>query len=550
VIDSGLDPIVAADAGLPPGTRVGPFVVESEIGRGGARYPSVEALRDDLVRYREGLPIRATAPGPIHRARKFVGRHRVGVLATSLVVLAIGAGAVSTWVQSQHVAREAAVSQRVKEFLVELFRSSDPDEARGDDLTARELLARGVERVEGELQSAPLAQAELLQVLGTISRELGDYQNSRRLLESAIEARLQSDPSNEVALAMVRSDLARTLTDLEEYDQAKLLGVESLDTLRSKLGVDDRTLKAATTLVIIYGEHGDYSAAEPIGRQALEMSRELHGTASREFASACVHLASALAQLGTHDEADALFRQAIELSRTHGWSDDLAFASTLSNFAASRVRIGASDEAVELFREALTIRRRYFPENDASVAEALSNLAASHLSQKNLAEAEPLFEEALAMRKAVFGEEHAKVAMTMSQLALLYFATGREALGERLLRDAALMQDRVLGAGNVQAAVTWTNLGGMLLGKGRFADAIPPLERAVPALRAALPAGHPNLTNAIMGLGRSYLGAGRTESARPLIEEAVASYEALYGADDARTQRARGVLDGLPPRSR
>ncbi|HKT61838.1 MAG TPA: serine/threonine-protein kinase, partial [Gemmatimonadales bacterium] len=43
------------------------------------RYPSTAALLEDLQRYRDGLPVRARPDTFAYRARKFAGRHRVGV---------------------------------------------------------------------------------------------------------------------------------------------------------------------------------------------------------------------------------------------------------------------------------------------------------------------------------------------------------------------------------------------------------------------------------------------------------------------------------------
>ena len=48
--------------------------------------------------------------------------------------------------------REAAASREVADFLVELFEVSDPSQSRGNSVTAREILNRGVERIGAELE--------------------------------------------------------------------------------------------------------------------------------------------------------------------------------------------------------------------------------------------------------------------------------------------------------------------------------------------------------------------------------------------------------------
>ena len=51
--------------------------------------------------------------------------------------------------------REAETARQTTAFLVDLFRISDPSEARGNSLTAREVLDKGAARVEGQLAKQP-----------------------------------------------------------------------------------------------------------------------------------------------------------------------------------------------------------------------------------------------------------------------------------------------------------------------------------------------------------------------------------------------------------
>jgi eukaryotic-like serine/threonine-protein kinase len=69
------------------------------------RYPSVDQFSADIRRHLEGLPIRARPDTPIYRASKFVRRHKVGVAAATLVVLALIGGTITTTWQA-HVARQ------------------------------------------------------------------------------------------------------------------------------------------------------------------------------------------------------------------------------------------------------------------------------------------------------------------------------------------------------------------------------------------------------------------------------------------------------------
>ena len=134
------------------------------------RYPSVEGLLADLERHREGLPVRAARPSLFYRLGKLVRRHRPAVVAGSIVALTALAGVVvALWqavaaallvasltgglavaiAQARAARREARKADEVRRFLVRVFEVSDPSRALGQSITARELLDRGAERIEG-----------------------------------------------------------------------------------------------------------------------------------------------------------------------------------------------------------------------------------------------------------------------------------------------------------------------------------------------------------------------------------------------------------------
>ena len=83
--------------------------------------------------------------------------------------------------------QEAATAGQVSDFLVGLFAVSDPSEARGTTLTARELLARGALRLEDSLRDQPQVQARLQATIGTVYTGLGLYTDAQPLLERALE---------------------------------------------------------------------------------------------------------------------------------------------------------------------------------------------------------------------------------------------------------------------------------------------------------------------------------------------------------------------------
>src|SRR5512133_1324610 len=133
------------------------------------RCDSANSLADDLQRHLVNQPVVARPPSASYRLAKFVRRHRVGVAASAVVVLALVSGAILSTVgfvtarRAQRVAaQEAAAAQQVTAFLTEIFSVNDPGRSRGDTLSARELLSRGADSVQRKLAGQPALQSRLM----------------------------------------------------------------------------------------------------------------------------------------------------------------------------------------------------------------------------------------------------------------------------------------------------------------------------------------------------------------------------------------------------
>jgi len=119
------------------------------------RYPGAADLAEDLRRFLSEQRVEARPDTVVYRLRKFVRRHRAGVAAAVVIALALVAGLAATTWQAAVARANARRAERVQEFLVGMFRGSDPTQARGRDVTARELLTAGTRRVESDLRGEP-----------------------------------------------------------------------------------------------------------------------------------------------------------------------------------------------------------------------------------------------------------------------------------------------------------------------------------------------------------------------------------------------------------
>jgi non-specific serine/threonine protein kinase/serine/threonine-protein kinase len=187
------------------------------------RYQTANALSADVRRYLNNEPVSAGPPSATYRAGKFVRRHRLGVAAATALVLLLATFAAAMAVQVRRTARERDKAERLATFMVDLFKVSDPSEARGNTITAREVLDKGAERISRELNAEPETKATLMVTIGNVYASLGLYDPGAVLLEEALRIRSLVLGRKHPEAAASMCDLAWLLLQKGDYERAESL---------------------------------------------------------------------------------------------------------------------------------------------------------------------------------------------------------------------------------------------------------------------------------------------------------------------------------------
>lgn len=91
-----------------------------------------------------------------------------------------------------YITRERERADRITEFMTNMFNVSDPSEARGNTITAREILDRSSKEVDTGLSHDPELKAQMLDVMGNVYDRLGLYSRAETLLRLAVDSRTQA----------------------------------------------------------------------------------------------------------------------------------------------------------------------------------------------------------------------------------------------------------------------------------------------------------------------------------------------------------------------
>src|SRR5688572_30462340 len=121
------------------------------------RYPSVQALANDVERYLRGEPVHARPDTFTYRAGKFVRRHRAGVALVGLLVLVSVAGVAGVLHQAQvaRLERDKAVNELRYAQAAEEFTQFLLGEQTGQPVAPQELLQRARQAVAGQFAGDP-----------------------------------------------------------------------------------------------------------------------------------------------------------------------------------------------------------------------------------------------------------------------------------------------------------------------------------------------------------------------------------------------------------
>src|SRR5688572_29394275 len=200
----------------------------------GRRYASADMMRQDIERNLTGMPVMAHRGNRRYRIEKFLRRHRVETAAAAIVTAALLTGLTVAVSQSNRASRERdraaqalAESEGVTNFLMQLFGTADNADASPVQLTALELLRRGADRAN-ELSDQPVIQARLLDVVGQMSLQLGNYDDAQRWLEQAVAIRRNTLGPQSLDLASSLIHLAQVHRVRVEWDRSQALIEEAL----------------------------------------------------------------------------------------------------------------------------------------------------------------------------------------------------------------------------------------------------------------------------------------------------------------------------------
>jgi tetratricopeptide (TPR) repeat protein len=390
-------------------------------------------------------------------------------------------------VQQRDIARRKTVTaERTVDFVKSLFEVSNPSQAKGEMITAREILDRGAKRIDQSLADEPSVKAELSTTLGEVYAQLGLFRQGE-------------------------------------------------DLIRRNLALKDVDAGSRTRQYVALGEaqsrQGHYADAFTTLSAALRLAGDPHQPRADLVPRIYTDMGDAKSGLNDDAEADRLIRKGLAAHLASVGPNDPDVARDLESLGTNDVFAGRLKEGRAHLEQAVAIRRRAQGDLHPRVSADLMNLGSIAYLQHDSKAAEGYYRSALRSATVVLGPEHPDVALTQNNLGRLLIERRDYAGANPLLEHAVSVVSRERGETFDDLAFDFDNLALVRRGMGDLADAEALLRKA---LTAAELHKHRNLAPIMVDLADVRCARGAAKDGLALIEDARPIMAKTYPKDPWR----------------
>jgi len=532
------------------------------------RYGSPAELADDIRRHLRDEPVLAGPPSTGYRARKFVRRHKGGVVAASAGLVLLIAFAATMAVQARRIAgerdradaaatqarKEAETAQRVSALMTDLFARSDPGRARGREVTVREVLDAGAEQVLRELGEEPEVQARLLATIGDSYRGLALWDRAVEILEKALDKTIAVHGENSLEAARAKSLLAYPLIHLAQYGRADSLSRESLATMRDVLKPEDPEISNPINLLAFSALRAqrETGEVETLLREALALQRQAHGETNDRVATTLDHLGWILLRQGRYPESEETLRQALQIQRRLYGDAHPRNGYILQRLGYALKNQGRYDDALACFHGSIEVAERVYPGEHPEFGYSYRAVGLTLMSKGDMEGASEWTDRAVHVMHKFLEPDNPELADTLVMHGRSLVGAGAFREADGAFAEAERIYRTAFGDSHEQVALSLRERGDVARRLGRLEEAESQLREALaiqlktagtsPALHweQSRAASAPHSTRAILAM--VLIEQGRLDVAQAEAEAAVDGLIESEGEDSRLTALARSVL--------
>lgn len=535
------------------------------------RYATPDALAADLERYRAHEPVTAGPPSQAYRMRKFVRRHRLSVVAASLLVVSLVGGAAGTtrgMLDAEHAREmlqkqlvetretneklnaEIAKTRATSDYVGDMLVSVNPWQSGTSKLLFSDVVRASGNRIDERFAGYPGIAARLHDMFVEASRALGFLFEAHRHAERAVELRGQlpvSERDEDFAsdLFAAKVSLAQCLYDRGAPREARLLLSELLAAPSSSLATTIDRLRATHALAEFTLETGRIDAAEQLAREALagwkaQASADRDPSAPLDLLRSTQLLGRVLLQGSRFEEAREVLEPCLDTAREELGADHPMTLQVRHSIAALLGSEGRTKEALNEWRAVAEVRAYVLGDLHPGTVTTVNSIAFALKDLGELGESLETLEEALGRHLDLLGEDHPRTLTVQTNLADLLRILGRFDEALPLARKTLAARERVLGMDHWETAQSMQNLAVLVKAKrSGFEEARRLYVEALEILDRTVGGDHLTTVTARVNLATLYAENHRAREGEVTLREAADGAHSIFGAEHPFTLQVR-----------
>lgn len=406
------------------------------------RYQSAMEFREDLLSFLEYRPIKARPVGLATRTYRLVRRHPgYSILSAVLLLLLLGGPLVygiqhkranvriKAALDAKNAAllraeNEAFTARQVSSYLEDIFADFYDCHARGEEVTAYDLLQRNVETMESRLVDQPRLLAELLRSVALVQGILGHTAEAENLLEKSLDTFLRVKGEDEPETLHCMLHIAEMQLRGYRLGEAQPLLEECIDKCREILGDDHPdTLRAMHLLGNLHFSESRFDEAESFYSDLLDHFVAL-GDDHPETLHYMMHIGEVYERQNRAGEAEFVLTECLKRCRGALGSEHPFSMRTMHSLGILFESKGRFRDAESCYEELWNHYRKLGDEHPEAIHYEM-HVGILYSSQERYKEAEPVLTGCLEKCRRVLGNDHPVTTRVLNSLGYLYAQTGR-----------------------------------------------------------------------------------------------------------------------------
>lgn len=367
--------------------------------------------------------------------------------------------------------------------------------------------------------------AKVMNNLGVVCNDLGEFSNALDYLQRALEIRLAVHGEENNLTATTYQNLGNTYLDSGDPNKALEYFQKALDINQKVLDSDDPALAVSyNDLGNAFYSLGDYGKALVYLEKALEIQTKIYSGGHLHTAATLNNIGMLLSDKGDYQAALDNYFKALAIQEKIVGPGHPDIAISYNNIGSVYYYTGDFSKALEYFRKALDIRVAAFGEKHPSVGESYSNTGVTLTQLGNYDAACENLEKSLEIYKDVFGNDNEAISVTYINLADLSSNLGDFQKALEYQQKALEINLRLFGPDHPQVALSYNNIGTAYGDLGEPQKALEYLQKALDIRIKLLGNNHPYVASGYNNIGTIYNDLGNYDKALEYYHKAIDSY--------------------------